>query len=1008
MSNINAYIQTFAGGEFGKAMSARVNIDSYQASCEISENWFNKAQGPLDRRPPLQYIDSFIDSTKRGILKGFEFDVGQNYPLIITEGTMYFYLNDGILDIPTVTATIPNGTFTGASFASWTDASDSGASANATSSLLTLLSNGIAIARARTTFTVNEANVEHILIFDVPHGSVNIKIGTSAGDDSLLSYKELRRGHHRLGFTPTATGTHHLEFSFSDNDGFRYVDSISFLTGSVFTLPTPWLEEDLRGVQTSQDGDRLYMFHRDYASLVLERRGHRSWSLIYFEPNDGPFEPGDPSISMSCNSRSGSFVTITADANYFKPTDQRRLLRMTQPGQYVKQSFNTAGLISKSIKVSGIGADRAFGITITGTFTGTLTLERSVGNENAFSKVITFTGTSSSLYNDSYVVADGAPAGGSGSDAVYSATNTGSAKGRMDNQTTFYRVAVYAGAWTSGTAAVELSVNSGSQTGIIRLTEYLSATQAGGEVLQQFSRIGASDIWDISSWNDVDEWPNVTAFAHGRLWAFRRRQIWSSNSDDYFSFADGVNADQSVQLTLRSRSAEGVRWARELDFLCIGTRNEEYVIRSTSAAEPVGPTTAEPTLQGEEGGSLIEAAVGGDSIVYVHRNGHRLMQFTHNPRALSESSFLSVDLTRLNPESCEDGIVNTVIQQEPERRIYTVLTNGTVKPALFRREEEIMGWSTMTTQGIIEDAMVLREGNEDAVYFIVRRLIGTTWTRMLERMRSEVVLNDEDLVHLDAMLETPIDRPNIGMTPSSIEMGAVTVEVTDDAFLVGDVGRVIWVGGGRILINSYVNTKKVTGNVIYPLRGKLNFVKSQINGLPVYEPTYVPPGRWGIATLTSSVNGLGHLEGMTVDVWADMAYRGSAVVTGGSVSLTSPASRIFVGLGYTSIWKSLKIAYGATKGTAINAPKKVTHMGLLLDRASDTLLLGDTPGKLKKLVKLSQPAALGGAARFFSGEAHETFDGTYDIDSRIIIATQNPGPATIHAIIPNVQLNERA
>lgn len=1005
MSNVNAYIQTFAGGEFGDAMSARVNIDSYQASCELSENWFNRAQGPIDRRPPLQYIDSFQDSTKKGVLKGFEFDAGQNYPLIIVDGTMYFYLNDGILDIPVVTATIPNGTFT--NFTSWTDNSESGASANAGSGFLNLLSDGCAESKARTTFTVNQANTIHVLVFDVENGPIKLRIGTSAGSGNLLEELELRRGHHRLSFTPTSTGTHHLQFSFDALDGAANIDSVSFLTGTIFSLPTPWTEADLRGVFTAQDGDRLWMFHRNYAPRLLERRDHRSWSLIYFEPDDGPFDAGPDSVAMSVSARSGGIVVTTANAQ-FVPEDYRRLIRVTHPGQYVRKAVNEAGLISDSIKVSGIGADRAFSVVITGTFVGTITLERSVGNENAFSKVITFTGTSNQTYNDSYITTDSA-AGGSTSDTVYNASNVGAAKGRLDNQTVFYRLSVYAAQWTSGTAVLELSVNSGSQTGVGRIVIYTSATQVSVQVLKPFARTGASNIWDIGAWTDTNEHPNVIAFAHGRLWAFRRRQAWSSSPDDYFSFQDGINADNSVQLTLRSKSAEGVRWARELDFLCVGTRNEEYVLRSTSPNEAISPTTTEPTLQGEEGGALIEATVGGDSIVYVHRNGRRVMQFAHNPRALSADTFISVDLTRLNPESCEDGIVNVVVQQEPERRIYAVLESGIVKPALFRREEEIMGWSTMTTDGFFEDALVLREGTEDALYFLVRRFLNGVWTRTLERMRSEIVVNDEDLVHLDAMLETPIDRREFVVFCSSIAMGAATLSSIDGGvFTGGDVGKVVWIDGGRFKITGFTNGSTVTGNVVYPLLGRLDYMASQAAGRPIYVPRYIAPGNWGVAQETTTVTGLAHLEGRTVEVWADMAYQGAKVVSGGSVSLGGTFSRIFVGLGFTSVWRSLKLAYGASKGTAVNQPKKVTHMGLLLDRASDTILMGDTPGKLKKLVKQSQASQLGGAARFFSGEAHETFEGTFDVDPRIVIATANPGPATIKALIPNIQVNDRA
>lgn len=1000
MANLNAYIQTFAGGEFGDAMSARVAIDAYQASCELMDNWFIKAQGPMTRRPSLEYINSFDDSTLKGVLKRFEFDVGQNYLLLLTEGNIDFYLNDGRLTTDAITASIGNGTF--GNFAGWTDNSESGSVAGAQNGWLYLSCNGPAAAVARTTFTVIEANSRHILAFDVENGPINVRVGTSAGDDTYLNARELRRGHHRLEFTPTATGTAHLQFWFSDAETVKLIDNVSLLPGPNFAMPAPWLEDDLRGVYTAQDGDRLWMFHRDYPPVVLERRNHRAWSLIYFEPDDGPFDRGTANIQLTPMAKVGQ-TTIEADGAVFASTDNRRLIRITQPGQYKRKVANSGGVFGDPIKVVGVGADRIFTANLSGTFTGTVTLERSNGNQNDFSKVTSFTGTLSVTFNDSYKTGDSGKGGTS--DIVYDATNDTSdnPKGRLDNTTAYYRWAIYAGDWTSGTVTTELSSNSGSQTGIARVTAYISDTEVDVEVLKPFSRAGASDVWDIGSWNDPDEYPNVVTFAHGRLWTFRRRQVWSSVSDDYFSFQDGVEADQSVQLTLRSKSAEGVRWARELDFLCVGTRNEEYVIRSTSLSEPIGPTSVEPSLQGEEGSAGIEAEIGGDSIVFVHRNRRRVMQFSHNPKALSEDSFISVDLNRLNPDACEVGIINAVIQQEPDRRIYATLEDGTVKPALFRREEEIMGWATMSTRGLFEDACVLREADEDVVYFIVRRFIGGEWVRMLERMRSEVQFNPEDLVHLDSMLETPISRPDVGVTPSAIELGAVTISSTDDAFEAGDVGKVMWIDGGRINVTGFTDERTVTGTIVYPLLGKAR----SITGDPDDKiPKFVPGGFWGLATPINSVTDLDHLEGEEVEIWADMTYAGTATVTGGTVPLPYTASRVFVGLGFHSIWVSLRLAYGAQKGTAINQNKGVKNMAFLLSNTADCLHYGDAPGKLSKLVALSQPAVLGGSPRLFTGEAYRPFNGKTDRDPRIIIAALNPGPATIKAIVPNIQVNE--
>lgn len=1002
MANVNAYIQTFAGGEFGDAMSARVSIDAYQASCEISDNWLPMAQGPMLRRPSLSYLDSFADSTKEGVFQTFEFDVGQNYLLLLTNERIDFYLNDGLLTSDEVSASITNGTF--GNFSGWTDASGSGAVTSASGGELALESNGAAFAVARTTFTVSEANDVHVLIFEVTNGPVNIRVGTSAGAGDLMKFSGLKTGQHRLAFTPTSTGTTHLQFSYGDSIGIKYIDNVSILTGPDFYIETPWAENDLREVRCSQDGDRLFMFHRDYAPRVLERRGHRSWSLIKFEPDDGPFQTGIDDITMTPGARYGE-TTMTSSVDYFDSDDVRRLIRITQPGQYVRKSVNGSGVYTDPIKVTGIGIDRIFGVAISGTFTGTIVLERSSGNENDFAKVLEYTSTVDTTYNDSWSAGQNAGDKAGASDDLYNVTDLddNGSYGRLDNTTQYYRLAVYDGDWSSGTANLELEVDSGSQIGVARIIGYNSATSVDIEVLSHFSETGANEFWDIGTWTADEEYPDVTAFAHGRLWTFRRKQIWSSVSDDYFSFQDGVNADQSVQLTLRSKSAEGARWAAELDFLCVGTRNEEYVIRSTNLSEPVGPTTTEPTLSGEEGGAKINAQIGGSSIVYVQRAGRRINQFTHNPRALSEGSFVSVDLTRLNPEVCEDGVIALAIQQEPERRIFAVLKSGIVKTALFRREEEIIAWTTIRTDGMIEDVAVLTESDEDAVYFIVRRNIGGTWIRMIERLGSEIVLNDEDRVHLDSMLETAITRPDVGITPTSIGTGAVTVNASDDVFSMSDEGKILWVNGGKITIDSYVNATQITGTITRPLRGKLNQVTGD------YEVAFVPPGRWGIADAASSVSGLDHLEGETVHIWADLVYQGTATVSSGQISLPSgvTASRIFVGLNFTSLWKGLKLAYGGNKGTAINQPKQVKSMGLLLSHASDCINMGDTPGKLKPLTKLSTQAVGGGTPWFFEGEAYEPFNGQSSSDPRIIIATVNPGPATIKALIPGIETHNR-
>lgn len=998
MTNQNAFLQTFAGGEFGDAMSARVGIEAYQASCEIMENWFSQAQGPMSRRPSLEYIDSFVNSDLKGVLKAFQFDVGQNYLLLLTQTSIEFFESDGKITLPGTTASISNGTFS--NFTGWTDNSQSGASAGASSGVLALTSNGAAQAKARTTFTINESGVLHVIAFDVVNGPVNLRIGSSAGGEQFLAELELRTGHHRLSFTPTGS-TGHIEF-WHKGDSVHTVDNVSLLTGTAFSLPTPWAEEHLRGIYASQDGDRMFMFHRLYGPLVLERRAHRSWSLVRFEPDDGPFDDGDSTILLTPGATTGQ-TTLNASRDYFVASDVRRLVRVTHPGQFTKTVANDGAVYGDPIKVVGIGGDRSFDWEITGTWTGQVTLERSVGNLNQFTKLFAYAANDSGRFNDSYKDASNETTGVH-DDSLATVTDDDT-EGSLNNQTVYYRWAIYPGEFSSGTVTATLTyAGGGSTTGIARITSFNNSLQVGIEILKHFSSTGGSDVWDIGSWCSQEEFPNATAFSGGRLWTGRRRRLWSSVSDDYFSFDDGAGeADRMIDITLRSKSSEGIRWMRHLDFLCVGTRNEEYVMRSSNAAEGIGPSTIDPGLMSEEGGAGIEAAVGGDSILFVHRSGRRVYQFAHNPRALSESSFVATDLNRLAPESVEDGIVNISIQQEPERRIFVVLRSGIVKTALFRREEEIVAWSTVRSRNaFFEDVCIFPENDADAVYFIVRRKIGSTYVRMIERMQSELVLNDEDMVCIDSMLSTEIERPEAILTFDTIVQAAtVEVEASQSVFNVGHEGQYLWADGGRIRIDTYNSAFSVTGTIVNSLDGEQDPEDETIQ-----IPRAVPPGRWGIAAQVSSVTGLDHLEGEEVVIWADKAFAGTAVVDAGEVELPYAASRVFIGKRVVSRWKSLKLAYGGSKGTAVNQKKNVINMGFVLRKTADGLKFGMDFTALKRLNLQSSSPSINGSP-LYTGEANDTVNGQWGVDPRLTLKADTPGPATILALAPNVQTNER-
>lgn len=73
---------------------------------------------------------------------------------------------------------------------------------------------------------------------------------------------------------------------------------------------------------------------------------------------------------------------------------------------------------------------------------------------------------------------------------------------------------------------------------------------------------------------------------------------------------------------------------------------------------------------------------------------------------------------------------------------------------------------------------------------------------------------------------------------------------------------------------------------------------------------------------TTSISGLGHLEGQTVSILADGATHPDRAVVGGAVTLQVPASVVQAGLNYRSILTTMRIEAGASQGTSQGQKKK--------------------------------------------------------------------------------------
>lgn len=156
---------------------------------------------------------------------------------------------------------------------------------------------------------------------------------------------------------------------------------------------------------------------------------------------------------------------------------------------------------------------------------------------------------------------------------------------------------------------------------------------------------------------------------------------------------------------------------------------------------------------------------------------------------------------------------------------------------------------------------------------------------------------------------------------------------------------------------------------------------------------------------TSTITGLGHLNGESVVIWGDGKDLGTATVSGGSVALSEAVTNAVVGLPYTAQYKSTKLAYAAAGGTPLCQPKRVNYLGVILANTHyQGLQYGPDFDNLDDLPLIEDWAetAEDTVWEHYDREQFE-FPKTYSTDSRICLQAAAPRPCTILAAVLEVE-----
>jgi hypothetical protein len=669
---------------------ARLDLKRTAMSAEIQNNWMPSKLGSMMLRPGLGYTGAHAAKPKT---IPFLFAADDFADIEMTAALLRIWVDDALVTRPTVAAAITNGTFA-AGIASWTDQDEAGATSGwDLGGYLALAGDGTnhAIRQQQVTYSAADAGKDHAIRVVVAVGPVTMRVGSASLGSQFLADTVLGTGTHSIVIRPNAN--FFIQFR-SRLQRTVLVDTVSIESNAVLSLPTPYAEADLANLRWDQSGDVVYLACVGYQQRKIERRSNGSWSIVLYQPEDGPFRVENVTpTTIAASALTGSAITLTASASLWREGHVGALFSITSVGQRVETSFSAENTFSDPIRVTGVGVSRSFAILISGTFTATVTLQRSVGELGSWEDVTTYTAGTSTSYNDA-----------------------------LDNQIIYFRLGVKTGDFTSGSAVTVLNYSAGSITGVARLTVVSSDLLATADVITALGGTVASDVWAEGQWSDHRGWPSSVALHDGRLWWAGKDRFNGSVSDGFESHDPEFEGDAGpISRSIGSGPVDTTSWLLSLNRLFAGTDGSIIECKSTSLDEPLTPTNFTPKRPVTRGCARVAAVKVDDTAIIVERSGRRVHEVSYS----FENGGASLsDLTLLAPEVCAAGIVAMAVQREPDTRLHCVLADGTVGVLVFDRAENLLCWVTVETDGDVVDAWVQPGTDEDAVYYSVKRTIG--------------------------------------------------------------------------------------------------------------------------------------------------------------------------------------------------------------------------------------------------------------------------------------------
>lgn len=779
-----------------------------------------------------------------------------------------------------------------------------------------------------------------------------------------------------------------IPFEFSSNTGYvlEFLESglVYFYTdkaqiqngGSPYTIATSIGPTQTDAISYAQFGDIIYLVHPDYRPQKLTRLDDDVWQLDFIEFIDGPYQKiNNRGHTLTSSGTTGSVsVTVGEIANITNVVD------------------NGAGLIRITVDTANVIFDGDL-----------IDIDNVVGVANANSAYeVRATGIANTF--DLYVPAGGGP-------SIFSGTYSSGGD-------------VFPYYFESASVGQHIRMFNGTGWGWGEITGLTNAHVGTVSVREGTFQTSSTTLWKLGAIKRSAgalglSLPTNITFHENRMvltgMAFAPQLVAMSKPGEFEDFgptalSDGsVSAGNGLEFFLASGKVDNIEWAlSDEKGLLIGTGNGEKVMRSASTNEALSATSVEVKPSTSYGCSKVKAVKSSKAALFIQAADKKVLELNY---FFDVDGFRATDLTYTAQHITDTGITEIAFQLVPQPILWCIREDGKLAAMTYERDIESLrvGWSLHSIAGDsdaggtaakVDSIAVIpsTDGKSRELWMSVRRYIDGSEVRHIEVLTDYFEEDDKnyDAWFVDSGLE--YDSP---LTVSSITKAEPPVVTTSTSHGIsnGDKVRFYNLLGMTQLNDNVYTVANVTATTFELTDSNGDDIDSSGFG------TYVASSG-EVRELITSVSGLSHLEGQTVQVFTDGYAQTDKTVSSGGVTLDYPAAIVRIGLGYNSDAEMLRLESGSATGTALGKTRRIHRVGFLLHRSLN-LKFGPSFDKLTTIQFTSGGDPMTQPPPLFSGIKSKEFTADYNFENYIAWRQDKPLPSTVLAVLPQMATEDR-